>query len=67
VRLGEVEGVPTYGWMGAKGRRSQRYLIVMAEIPRGWRGTADIAAGNGLIRIAERGNGRILTLKAAQA
>jgi hypothetical protein len=67
VRLGEVEGVPTYGWMGAKGRRSQRYLIVMAEIPRGWRGTADIAAGNGLIRIVERGNGRILTLKAAQA
>lgn len=67
VELGQVDGVPTYGWMEARGRRTQRYLIFMVAIPRDWRGTADVATANKSLRISERGTDRVLTAAASQA
>jgi hypothetical protein len=67
VELGQVAGVPTYGWMEPRGRRSQRYLIFVTPIPAGWLGTADIVAEAGILRITERGTGRILKVNAARA
>lgn len=65
VQESELLGTPTYSWIDSRATRSQGYAIFMAEIPSGWRGTADIAAGNGVILITEKETGRTVSVKAA--
>jgi len=66
VTQGKNFGVPQYSWIDAKARRSQRYAIFLAEIPAGYRGVADLKAGNGEIVITEKDTNKNLRLKAAQ-
>lgn len=69
VTTAERNGRPTYSWIGARQRRSQHYAIFMAELPDGWRGTADVSAHDGSITITETASGaavgaRTITLRA---
>ena len=41
VAQGETDGIPTFSWIGPHAKRTQDYAIFLAEIPEGWRGTAD--------------------------
>jgi hypothetical protein len=64
VTEGLLTEVPNFSWMEPLAQRSQDYVIFMAEIPRGWRGTADIVAADGTVQIFEIGNGQTIRLKA---
>lgn len=55
----EKYGVPTYGWLPARGSQTVRYVAMLAEVPRDFGGTADIRAVAGGLTIVERdGAGR---------
>ena len=66
VAQGETDGVPTFSWIGPHAKRTQDYAIFLAEIPEGWRGTAEVEAGSGRVVITERGGAgaRTITLQA---
>jgi len=59
-------GVPEYSWIDGKAKRSQTYAIFLAEIPAGYRGVADLKAGDGQIVLTERETGRITRLRSAR-
>lgn len=67
VNRGRIAGVPLFSWMGARARRSQSYIVFMAELPKKWQGVARIIVASGKVHIAERGTGRVLSLKAERA
>lgn len=64
VANGSIAGIPVHSWMDPLAQRSQNYVIFMAEIPPGWKGTADIIAADGVIQIFEAGTGKVLRVKA---
>lgn len=64
VRKGSDAGVPVYSWIGARERRSQRYVVFLAEIPTGFKGVAAIDTGSGRIVITERETGRKIAIRA---
>jgi hypothetical protein len=64
VSEGKSMNVPTYGWIGPRERRSQSYAIFMAQVPRGWRGTADVFVKDGTIQIREKETSSVLSLNA---
>ncbi len=64
VSEGKSMNVPTFGWIGPREKRSQSYAIFMAEVPRGWRGTADISLKDGRIQIFEKETSNMVSLSA---
>jgi hypothetical protein len=65
--------VPTFGWIGSKGKVTQKYAIFVAELPPAWCGTKDVVVGAGTVSIVERdgqqddgggGGGRTVVLEA---
>jgi hypothetical protein len=66
VSQGKNFGVPQYSWINGLARRSQRYAIFLTEIPAGFRGVADLKAGDGEIVLTEKETNKNLRLKAAQ-
>lgn len=51
-------GTPSYGWLPAGSKETVRYITLLAEIPRDYRGTADIRAAGGGFTIIERDDAR---------
>jgi hypothetical protein len=66
VTQGSVLGRPTYSWFEARGRRTRRYAIFLAEIPPGFQGVERLSAEGGAISLVERETGRRLSIKASQ-
>ena len=69
VTKAEHNGVPTFSWIGARQRWSQRYVVFLAELPDAWCGTADVRASGGSIVITETAShavadARTITLRA---
>lgn len=64
VAEGKSFGVLTFSWIWPRAKRSQTYAIFMVEIPTGWRGVADVAAGAGKILATEKQTGSTISLKA---
>ena len=60
VERGQLLGVPTYRFIGAKQRLSTTFTIFLTEIPAGFAGTQDVRMQDGKIVLAERGTGREL-------
>ena len=65
VRLGALNGTPTYSWIGARERSTQRYAIFLADISSEFRGVESISARNGTISVRERETGRLIVISAA--
>ena len=66
VEGGPLDSVPTYRWISAKQKLEQRYVIFLAEIPRAFRGVADVRSEPGRIVIEERETGKAIVLKSAR-
>ena len=64
VSEGKSMNVPTFGWIGPREKRSQSYVIFIADVPRGWRGTADISLKDGGVQIFEKGTSNVVSLSA---
>jgi hypothetical protein len=56
--------VPTFSWIGPYEKRHQSYAIFMAQVPHGWRGTADVFVKDGMIQIREKETPSVLRLNA---
>jgi hypothetical protein len=67
VRTGSLFGAPAYSWMGAREKKTQNYVIFLAEIPQGFRGVADVRTGVGEIQVQERETGRVIRVKGGRA
>jgi len=67
VEEGRLYGVPVYRWIGAGERLVTRYLAFLAEIPRGFRGVADLQVQDGFLLVTERETGRTLRVAASRA
>jgi hypothetical protein len=65
VERGSMLGVPTYSWIEARQRRTQRYAIFLAEVPPGFKGVSALRMENGQIVIEERGTGKTTAIKSA--
>jgi hypothetical protein len=65
VQRGSQLDTPTFSWIDARERRTQSYTMFLAEIPDGFRGTADLKIQPGRITIVERGTGTEISLKAS--
>lgn len=63
VDRGELFGVKTYRWIGARQRLQQSYVAFLAEIPAGFRGAANVEARDGQIVIEERETGRTIAVR----
>jgi hypothetical protein len=66
VERGSALGTPVFSWIGAKQRRTQRYVIFLAEIPLGFKGVADLRTENGQIVVVERETGKTVSIKSAR-
>jgi len=62
VNRGSALGVPVFSWIAARQRRTQAYLVFLAEIPLGFKGVSDLREEEGRISLTERGTGRIITV-----
>ncbi|MCL4401191.1 MAG: aldose 1-epimerase family protein [Acidobacteria bacterium] len=67
VDRGQLFGVKTYRWIGARQRLRQSYVAFLAEIPAGFRGVANVESREGRIAIEERGTGSIITVPSGRA
>ena len=67
VEMGHLFGVPTYRWIEARERLTQRYLFFLVEIPLGFKGVAGLKTENGQIVITERDSGKTISIKSARA
>ena len=66
VKTGSMFGVPTYSWIEARERRTQKYVIFLAEIPLGFKGVAALGTDNGKIVIEERETGKKMAIKSGR-
>ena len=66
VERGSEFGVPTYSWIEARERRTQKYAVFLAEIPPGFNGVAALRTENGQIVIEERGTGKMIAIKSGR-
>jgi hypothetical protein len=66
VELGSLFGIPTYSWIEARERRTQRYIIFLAEIPLGFKGVAALGTDNGKIVVEERETGKKMAIKSGR-
>lgn len=66
VRRESAFGVPVYSWIQARQRRTQKYVLFLAEIPLGFKGVADLRTENGHIIIVERETGKTIAVKSAR-
>ena len=62
MERGSLLGLPTYAWIGARGKATARYAIFLAEIPVGFRGVQNVEKAAGKIIITERQTGRQIVL-----
>lgn len=66
VEQGSMFGVPTYGWIEARERRTQKYAVFLAEIPLGFKGVASVLTENGQIVVEERQTGKKTVIKSGR-
>ncbi len=66
VERGSEFGVPTYSWIEARERRTQKYAVFLAEIPPGFNGVAALRTEKGQIVIEERGTGKTIAIKSGR-
>ncbi|MFN3325675.1 MAG: hypothetical protein ACK5AZ_19440 [Bryobacteraceae bacterium] len=66
VDRGSVLGVPTFRWIEARERQTQRYLFFLAEIPSGYKGTADVKVEGGKIVIVEQQSERTIAINSSR-
>jgi hypothetical protein len=66
VERGSVFGVPVFGWISARQRRTETYAFFLAEIPLGFKGVAGLRTENGQIVLVERETGRTISIKSAR-
>jgi hypothetical protein len=64
VSEGKSMNEPTFSWIGSREKRSQSYVIFMAKIPPGWRGTADVSLKDGRIQVLEKETSNAIFLDA---
>jgi len=66
VERGSVFGVPVFGWISARERRTETYAFFLAEIPLGFKGVADLRMENSQIVVVERETGKTISIRSAR-
>jgi len=65
IDQGPLFGEPTYRWLPAKSKAQVRFLILLFEVPKTFRGVASVAVGKSRIDVEESGvRGRRLSVAA---
>jgi hypothetical protein len=62
LERGNFLGVPGFRWIGGRQRLTMRYLVFLAEIPKGFAGVETLDLKDGKLTIRERGSGRAISL-----
>jgi len=65
VAQGSNFGAPTFGWIDARGKISQKYAIFATQIPTGFKGVASVRTDGGVIAVTERDTGNVISVKSA--
>ncbi len=66
VERGSIFGVPVFGWISARERRTETYAFFLAEIPLGFKGVADLRMENSQIVVVERETGKKISIRSAR-
>jgi hypothetical protein len=58
VTQGSLFGEPTYVWLAAKAETKMRFMAVLFDVPKDFKGVASVAVEGGAVRVRETQTGR---------